>query len=167
MIYSWLALYGNCSIPSMRINVECPGVLPIRTAQSERTWVRMNMSQVIVQRAKRTPAPYREINFSQQYFLRREMARLMDAQWAAVSASDKAQCDREAQARNSGCQAAPLPSTARATSPPVAKRGRGRPRRYPSKPADTPGRRVRFRAPLRYVCRPTLQMLAKVRTARL
>ena len=123
----------------------------------------MNMSQVIVQRALGTPAPYRELNSSQQYFLRREMARLMDAQWAAVSASDKAQCDREAQARNAGRQAAPLPSAARAPGPPVAKRGRGRPQKYPSKPADTPGRR----APLRYVCRPTLQMLAKVRTARL
>ena len=65
----------------------------------------------------------------------------MDAQWAAVSASDKAQCDREAQARNSGRQAAPLPASPPGASSPVSQRRAGRPAAAPD-PLSTPGRRV-------------------------
>jgi len=53
------------------------------------------------------------------------MARLMDAQWAAVSAGDKAQCEREAQARN---------AEARGGSRLAAKPAAGGPSKSPALP---------------------------------
>ena len=76
----------------------------------------------------------------------RQMARLMDAQWAGVSAGDKAQCEREAQARNAdsrggGGNRPAMKHAADASKTPAAPRKGGRQSASPDAP-ETPARRV-------------------------
>ena len=70
------------------------------------------------------------------------MARLLDAQWAGVSAADKAQCEREAQARNAearGGNRLVLKPAAHPRKKPAAARKGGRQSASPDAP-ETPAR---------------------------